>query len=354
MYYKCYYHPKKDGCDTCKGCMLPVCEGCQGEMGFCPECTRKRDAVSQLRQLRNVVSAKTRVSGSTTARLRLAIRQVGPGARRSGAKPPAAAGTRIHTGVLDAAPLGEAWQADAMAADGHRPREMRDARAHGNAGWTYDPGRVAYQPVGGPTKKRAMRTAGGRPLAPMVPRAPQHEATQKRRSHVLAPFIIGLCIGLIIVVGLMFRQSVDKFEAPVPKAKPLYTQLTTSELKFIRSTTQNRMPVRKATRAVAKPHGFAEAVAEANQAAAAITARTRVPADIRFATGAPVRSATYRSSYGVSRAAVRRSAPAYGGARVARFGSHKPSLAESMRFSSMPAASRGSRGNNSGIAVTSW
>ncbi|MEB3328224.1 MAG: hypothetical protein VKQ33_03205 [Candidatus Sericytochromatia bacterium] len=137
MSIKCYYHPKLDGPLACRGCKLPVCDTCRGPSGLCRTCAKARQAVHDLRELRQVAAAKARVASSSTAQLRLALRQVGPLARREGRPAVTAASPRQPLAQLD-------WQATAMRAAAPPRPAPREAR---EASWTYDPGRVAYRGV---------------------------------------------------------------------------------------------------------------------------------------------------------------------------------------------------------------
>lgn len=158
MYYKCYYHPKRDSQQTCQGCKLPVCNSCIQADSLCPECVRKRSAVQDLHLMRRATAAKARVASSTTARLRLALRQVGPLARR--ARGEVASGG--ETALLATAPLPTlAWQQESLPVDARSARGFRETVAQRKGHWTYDPDRVAYrpQPVKAPRATAVVRPA---------------------------------------------------------------------------------------------------------------------------------------------------------------------------------------------------
>lgn len=142
MFFKCYYHPKQPGVHTCSGCKMPLCEPCNEKNGVCRDCFRKRGAVEDLRLMRRATAAKVRVASSTTARLRLALKQVGPMARRM------RGGVDWNkTGLLATAPLPNlAWQHEALPLDARSARSFQKTLADRKGHWTYDPDRVAYRP----------------------------------------------------------------------------------------------------------------------------------------------------------------------------------------------------------------
>lgn len=144
MSIKCFYHPKTDGPTACKGCRLPICDGCRQASGLCKGCTTTREAVQDLRDLRRVAASKARVASSDTAQLRLALRQVGPIARREGRAPAALAHGLLGSGPL--APVAD-WRSTAMRVEARSTTAVKDSVAQRKARWTYDPNRVAYRGV---------------------------------------------------------------------------------------------------------------------------------------------------------------------------------------------------------------
>jgi hypothetical protein len=140
MSIKCYYHPRNEGPLPCRGCRLPLCEGCRQPSGLCQACTKTREAVQDLRDLRQVAATKARVASSNTAQLRLALRQVGPLARRG-----ERATMTLGAGRRPLAP--HDWQATAMRVDARPSSATQEALARRKAQWTYNPSRVAYQSV---------------------------------------------------------------------------------------------------------------------------------------------------------------------------------------------------------------
>ena len=187
MFYKCYYHPKRDGQQTCQGCKLPVCTSCTKADGFCHECVRKRGAVEDLRLMRRATAAKSRVASSTTARLRLALRQVGPMARR--ARGVAGAG---GTGLLGTAPLADlTWQHEALPVDARSSKAFRETLAERKGRWTYDPDRVVY-----------------RPQAVQVPQAVRPAAPAPAWQGWLASFFTGLMLSAVLWVLTLIVPAV--------------------------------------------------------------------------------------------------------------------------------------------------
>lgn len=144
MSIKCFYHPRVDGPTACKGCRLPICDGCRQGSGLCTKCAKTREAVEDLRELRRVAASKGRIASSDTAKLRLALRQVGPIARREGRAPAAFAHSLLDAG---AAPVAADWRSTAMRVDARPSTTTRDTIAQRKARWTYDPARVAYRGV---------------------------------------------------------------------------------------------------------------------------------------------------------------------------------------------------------------
>jgi hypothetical protein len=96
--------------------------------------------VQDLRELRQVAASKARVASSNTAQLRLALRQVGPIARREGRATVALSPARRPLAPQD-------WQATAMQVEVRPSAVAQEALARRKGQWTYDPGRVAYRSV---------------------------------------------------------------------------------------------------------------------------------------------------------------------------------------------------------------
>lgn len=212
---KCYFHPKDDSTDNCKGCKLPLCVSCHGWEGFCRECIEKRRAVHQLKQLRAVAASKTHVA-TTTGRLRLAIQQAGPPATRRGPgplvpppSPPTAPLT--HTRPLQGA---------------HSPSRMLNAepapqpRRAGMVDVSYKPVDVSYKPA----TTRAPQARHGHPAprakAPVRPAA----KAQPQSLPTWAVFAAGLGMGVVIMLVMTLVPHHHH-----PKPKPLYQGLSRQE-----------------------------------------------------------------------------------------------------------------------------
>ncbi|MEB3196400.1 MAG: hypothetical protein VKP62_04275 [Candidatus Sericytochromatia bacterium] len=133
MYFKCYYHPKEAGPHQCKGCKLPLCKACVVAEERCPRCARSRAAVDNLQAMRVATAAKSRVASSTTARLRLALKQVGPLARRG-----------LDTATLGTVLLPRRVEPGALATPTPAVKPLAPGRARSPA-WTYDPDKLAYR-----------------------------------------------------------------------------------------------------------------------------------------------------------------------------------------------------------------
>ena len=299
MQYKCYFHPKTDGADLCKGCKLPVCAGCKHSLGFCPECMRKRDAVDDLRQLRSAVSSKARVASSTTARLRLAIRQVGPIAKRGRLVDT----TMLGTGRL---PGADAWQQEAMAVDAKVPTHFKEMMAQRKSQWTYDPDRVAYKGVkqfeqGGAKKAPVQRTTvAGRIHRPRAEATPAGAGWGK-------PFAMGLAVGLVVVLIATFGQGALKAPAKA-KSKPLLSQDTAAVTAMVRRVTgtddaAQRARAKAAARRALMNAAFAEGSAAAARAEASVRAQDAANAQ------------AYRAAVAATRVAAAPAAPAHQAAR---------------------------------------
>jgi hypothetical protein len=281
MQFKCYFHPKAEGADLCRGCKLPICAPCKHELGFCPDCMRKRDAVDDLRELRKAAASKSRVASSTTARLRLAIRQVGPIAKR---------GRLIDTQLLGTGPLvnpDKGWQEAAMAVNAKVPTHVKETVAQRRSQWTYDPDRVAYKGVQGaasqPRKAPTPRTSvAGRIRRPAAQAYPADAAWTR-------PFAMGLAVGLVVVLLATFGQGWAK-GAGKAKSKPILSNDTAAEIALVRRVTgtdeaSQRSRAKAAARRALMAQAFAEGNAVANRAAASAAAAPRY-----YRAAAPVRA----------------------------------------------------------------
>lgn len=213
--YKCYYHPKDDSEQSCRGCKLPVCATCQGPEGFCPECVRKRTAVEHLRQLRVVMNAHP--TATTTGRLRLARRasseagtsrklalsgSLGPGTRPLTPPPPPPKGSS----ALPREPLRPARQ---------KPENPQERR--------YNMDKVAYRPVA-PQKDRYVKPARKKAARPQA--RPARPAAEVRPSWFV-PFMVGLGVGVLLMVTMLLARPF--MTGPAPEAPRAATQLTARE-----------------------------------------------------------------------------------------------------------------------------
>lgn len=366
MYYKCYFHTKTDGAHVCRGCKLPICDDCQHDLGFCPECMRKRDAVDDLRNLRKNVAAKSKLASSTTARLRLAIRQASPIAKRGRLAKGSIDISLMATGSLAGA---NAWQDAAMATEARVPRHFKDMIEQRKSQWTYDPDRVAYRGVAGPQAAPQTRKAPveRRAAAPRVQRSRPEEIST---PNVWAkPFVMGLGVGLVVVLGATFGNGLMK-AAPKAKAKPIYSQLNEADRKLVaqvNGTDEASVKARakaKARRALMN-EAFAEADGMARQVAAtehahavqAHNAAVRAAARVQHAAPVPaapapdapvaqVAAPTRTVSYARPAAAAR--VPAY---------NHLPMPGGSSRGITIRQNASGNSGSwqkSGGMLVTSW
>ena len=342
MYYKCYYHPKADGPNLCKGCKLPICGTCKHDLGFCPECMNKRDAVDDLRQLRNATASKARVASSTTARLRLAIRQVGPIAKR---------GRLVDTTLLGTGRLAaDAWQREAMAVDAKVPTHFKEMMAQRQSQWTYDPDRVAYKgtKAAGQPKKAPMQrtTVAGRVHRPRVEEARETPTWAK-------PFAMGLAVGLVVVFFAAVGQGWLK-PAEKAKSKPVMSNDAAEAIALVRRATgTDEEAQRSRAKAAARRALMAEAFAEGNAAAfrAQASVRAQSPVQVRTAGPAPRRAAAVAPIVQATRPVA---AP-----RAVKFSLPMPRHdAGTPRGLSARAPVAGSRGtwrkSSNGMLVTSW
>lgn len=212
--YKCYYHPKEDGGQSCRGCKLPLCAGCQGLEGFCPECEKKRAAVEQLKRLRMAMQAHP--TATTTGRLRLARQSAQGGSRKLAASGALGPKTRPLQPLppsgssalppMPQGPLRPARQAP------ERPQERR-----------YNGDRVAYKPVA----QRTDRYVQPRRKAP----AKKASAPQAVRPAWFTPFVVGLGVGVLLMVFMLLAQPFMR--APVQPKPVAATQLTAHEEAFL-------------------------------------------------------------------------------------------------------------------------
>lgn len=238
--YKCYYHPKEDSLQPCKGCKLPLCVGCAEVEGFCPSCNEKRAAVRQLRQLRTAIAANGHVA-TTTGRLRAARRQLqekrGTGSKRR--LTPSASLVR-ETGAaqvlkpippqdrLKTRPLDESVVASAkLPAHSQQlppaPRPVvRPAREAQPQPRRYNPDGVAYRPVkqqgAAPARKKRVEPRAAAP-------APKARDTQVAWFW---PFLIGIGVGVVLMVGMVLAQPFLK-TSPSVKYRPKFSTLTQSD-----------------------------------------------------------------------------------------------------------------------------
>lgn len=203
--YKCYFHPKDDSVQSCKGCKLPVCAGCTGAEGFCPECTKKRESVQKLKQLRTVMSAQR--ASSTTGRLRLA-RQAMRGSRELLALPPAP--------PVPAGPPISAYSQPPRAKT--RPFADTPDRWSGKA---TPPARQSHPPKPQAAKPQAPKTPAKKPAGPGArrynpdavayksanTRKPTPAAPVAKHSSWMTPFAVGLGVGVVIVGIFMFMHG---------------------------------------------------------------------------------------------------------------------------------------------------
>lgn len=229
--YNCYYHPKTSGSNSCLGCKLPVCAGCEGETGYCPECTRKRNAVGQLRELRQAMANKKATIASTTQRLRLAIRQMGPGKPVTVATPSApAARSQMLTRPLPA-DIELPRPVVAPAAMNGVPQSPRKARRRSTGpGWSYDPDKLAYR---APENLHEVNRQ-----ARKVPKSTRYGTPAHSTNSSAHRGMMAMAVGFIItlIVGIPAYQMVFAKPAPQVKDVPLYTPLTAEEKAIVQHT----------------------------------------------------------------------------------------------------------------------
>lgn len=360
--YNCYYHPKTEGSNTCKGCKLPVCAHCEGELGFCPDCMRKRDAVHQLRALRGAVEQKKKIA-STTARLRLAIRQMGPGQVRVAAPTPAAspAPARAQMATRPLPALDETFVAPKPQ---EAPAVHRPARRRGTGTWKYDPDKLAYRAP----ENLAQINKKRRP-ARQAKQAYEARPEFQWTAAVVAKVV---SLGLAMFVGLLCYQLFFKVaHSTKPAAHPLYTPLSQSERKIVDDTLKQAQPVKKKfvdlpdamLDSQPRPQPVQEApVARSGFEQAAAVARTVAPAPVAPApvyhpAPRPVAYAAPRTAaaaaYVAPRAyyAPRPQRVVYGGAPAAT--RRQPSLESAMHFSG-PGRDNAGHGGASRVEVIHW
>ncbi|MDB5098833.1 MAG: hypothetical protein JWM80_3254 [Cyanobacteria bacterium RYN_339] len=365
--YNCYYHPKTEGSNSCKGCKLPVCAGCEGDLGFCPDCMGKRNAVHQLRALRGAVEKKQKLA-STTARLRLAIRQMGVGRPSVAAySAPSAPATPARASMMTRPlppldePIAQPYAPAASVAPARKP-----ARRRSTSNWKYDPDKLAYRAPEGLAainkKRRPARQNAGQMVA---------DARAEFR-FTTALFAKAVSLGLALFVGVLCYQLFFKV-APVgkPAAHPLYTPLTQSERKVVDDTIKQGQPVKKKfvdlpdAMLDSQPRPAQQPPAEASTARssfaeAAAVARSVAPAAAQVAPQPVYRSAprTVAAAYVAPRAnyaarpqrVVYGSAPAPAAAPATR---RQPSLESAIHFSG-PGAYNTHRGSASKVEVIHW
>lgn len=349
MYYKCYFHPKADGGDLCRGCKLPICADCKHDLGFCPECMRKRDAVDDLRQLRHATAAKARVASSTTARLRLAIRQVGPIAKR---------GRLVDTTMLGTGRLAAdaAWQREAMAAQAKVPTHFKEMMAQKKSQWTYDPDRVAYKGVKGQQAAQGRKAAIQR--TSVNGRVVRSQAAAEPGASWAKPFFMGLVVGLIVLVFATFGQGLLK-GAPKAKAKPMLSHDTTEAVALVKRATgtdeaADRARAKAAARKAVMAAAFAEASAAAARAQAATRAEDAARAQAYRAALIAQRNAATRAQAPAPVAVAPRPLPAHAlplpGASSRGVTARVPAVSSARAWR----RSTGSSGGSGGMLVTSW
>jgi hypothetical protein len=212
---KCYFHPKDDSTDNCKGCKLPLCVSCNGWEGFCRECIEKRRAVHQLKQLRTVAASK--VAATTTGRLRLAMHEAGPAGTRRGPGPLVPPPSPPTAPLMGTRPLHGAHSPSRMLP----PEPAPQPRRAGMVDVSYKPVDVSYKPA----TQRAPQSRHGHPApkakAPVRPVAKAEPITLPAWA---VPFAAGIGVGIVIVLLMTLTHH-----HPRPKPKPLYQGLSRHE-----------------------------------------------------------------------------------------------------------------------------
>lgn len=215
---KCYFHPKDDSTDNCKGCKLPLCVACHGWEGFCRECIEKRRAVHQLKQLRSVAASKAHMASTTTGRLRLAIQQAGPPAARRGPGPLMPPPSPPTAPLMHTRPLNAAYSPSRMLPSEPAPQPRRA----GMADVAYKPVDVSYKPA--TTRAPQARHGQSAPKA-KAPMRPAAKAQPKPQSlPTWAVFAAGIGMGIVIMLVMTLVPHHAK-----PRPKPLYQGLSRQE-----------------------------------------------------------------------------------------------------------------------------
>lgn len=329
--YKCYYHPKETSVQPCKGCKLPLCVGCAEVEGFCSVCNEKRAAVKQLRQLRTAIAANSHIA-TTTGRLRAARRHmmenkgtgskrrltpssslVRPEAQGTGARivKPVPAQDRLQTRPLDSSvlapstPLVAPTSVSQQLPPAPRPVARPARREPEPQPRRYNPEGVAY---------RSANAKNAQPAAPArKKRVVAAPAAAPKRDTAVAwfwPFLIGIGVGVVLMVGMVLAQPFLK-TSPTLKYRPKFSSLSQSDKAAIDRVLKTQVVDTLAQ--VKDP----EPVAMAPVTMAASAPR---PAYIRVSQ--PRAHRTYRAAS----APVRRTP-------------RQPTLAEAIKFTTVPVAS---------------